>query len=233
MKDSQVKGAYLCLCIVALSIFISGCAVRQYWNEKKEKERAVAFSVLRQRITPSLLMGTIGFIGIALLGPTVAERVREAAAKQFRLRVEAQIKVALWVYWAVVGVIALLALGNQHLQQVKPSVFLLLTATSFPFFVHVIPSLKQGDRAMRKAGMAQIKSFLMLILVFYVIMRMLTPQGLGFEPCKICFGHGRITCPKCGGTGATGWLTKQQCVKCRGKNEVICPDCDGSGRSKK
>jgi len=220
----------LFLVSIAFAFATVGCRLARNDSEQQRQQREAAFQEVRQRVSPSLLLGTIVYVGLAFFAPAIAEKAREAVAQKLSLGPGAQVKLALFIYWLAVGTIFVLALINIHLRQVRPSVFLLLGATAYPFFVHLIPSLKEGDRIKRKSAITQIKSFLMLIFVFYVVMRLLTPEGLGLDPCMRCLGKGQISCLQCKGAGKTGWFKPVICRACGGNAKVLCSECKGTGQ---
>jgi Na+/phosphate symporter len=156
---------------------LSGC--EGHYHDKAERARIAKLSELRKQVSSAFLLGAIGFVCIGLLGPTVTEASRKYVAEQFRLSISDQVFLAKALYWSGISVVLVFSLFNAHLKNVQPAVWLLLGATAYPFFVHVIPSLEAGDKMQRKAAVAQIKSFLMLIFIFYVILRFLSPDGFG------------------------------------------------------
>jgi hypothetical protein len=114
-----------------------------------------------------------------LIGPSATEKTREIVAAKFKLSKQNQVMIANLLYWFGVVVVLLLSLFNTHLQTVKLSVFLLLGASAYPFFVHVLPSIETKDKTRMKAAIGQVKSFFTLIFIFYVILKVLSPEGFG------------------------------------------------------
>jgi len=54
--------------------------------------------------------------------------------------------------------------------------------------------------------------------------------------CKKCGGSGRVTCPRCKGTGedpgGDSFMNPDgECTKCWGSKDINCPDCEGSGQA--
>lgn len=121
----------------------------------------------------------MAYVFITLVGPSVAEGARSAVAKQFNWAKSDQIDFAKVAYWGTIGSVLVFSFFNQHLSSMKPTVWLLLGATAYPFFIHVLPSIEADDKPRRKAAMGQIKSLLMLIFIFYVVLRFLSPDGFG------------------------------------------------------
>lgn len=150
-------------------------------NQKKkiEQARIVRLDELRSKLSSSFLLGALGYVCVGLLGPSATEGTRKFVADQFKMSKEDQISLATGIYWTVVGVIFLFSIFNRHLGPVRPAVWLLLGGTAYPFFVHVLPSLESGDKMRRKAAVGQMKSFFMLIFIFYIILRCLGPDGFG------------------------------------------------------
>jgi len=165
--------------VCCAALLLTGCIDGDDERTKAEEERRARLLEFRGQISSAFLLGAIGYVCIGLLGPTVAEASRRHVAEQLKLSASAQVSLAKGVYWSVICVLFLFSLFNAHLSTVKPAVWLLLGATAYPFFVHMLPSLKAGDILRRKAAVAQIKSFLMLIFIFYVILRFLIPDGFG------------------------------------------------------
>lgn len=171
---------------IGLSVFaVTGCfeglkddAIKDY-QRQVEAARVAKLIELRGRLSSSFFIGAIGYVCIGLLGPTVAERFRRVVAEKFKMSTKDQVALAKGAYWTVIVVVLLFSLFNHHLGTVRPAVWLLLGGTAYPFFVHVIPSLELNDKMRRKAAVGQIKSFLMLIFIFYVILRFLSPGGFG------------------------------------------------------
>ena len=144
-----------------------------------EQKRVEKLSELRSRISSSFLLGAVAYVFVTLVGPSVAERARSTAAKQFNWTKSDQIDLAKVAYWGIVGSVVVFSLFNQDLSSIQPAVWLLVGATAYPFFIHVLPSIEADDKPRRKAAMGQIKSLLMLIFIFYVVLRFLSPDGFG------------------------------------------------------
>lgn len=176
--------------IIALMLALAALALTGCYEEEKKKAvedyqrqveqvRVAKLHELRGRLSSSFFIGAIGYVCIGLLGPSLAEGTRKVVADQFKLSIEDQVSLAKGVYWTTVVIVVLFSFFNTHLGAVRPAVWLLLGGTAYPFFVHVIPSLEAADKLRRKAAIGQIKSFLMLIFIFYVILRFLSPDGFG------------------------------------------------------
>jgi hypothetical protein len=166
--------------VAALVFFFTGCPPsEQEMIRTIEQQRVEKLSDLRSGISSSFLFGTIVYVLITLVGPSVAEGARSTIAKQFNWSKNEQIVIAKVAYWGAIGSVAVFSFFNQHLASMKPAVWLLLGATAYPFFIHVLPSIEDDDKPRRKAAMGQIKSLLMLIFIFYVVLRFLSPDGFG------------------------------------------------------
>lgn len=156
----------------SISVLLCGCT-------SEEEKREIRLQELRERVTASFLLGAIGYIAIGLMGPSVAEKGRKWVVGRFHLSTAAQIALAGGIYALAILVVILFCIFDKYLRSGIPAVILLLGATVYPFFGHVIPSLRTGDVQQRKAAVGQIKSFLMLIFIFYVILHFLSPEGFG------------------------------------------------------
>jgi len=171
------------LAIFMVTLFLTGCPGDEEKIEAHDKAVAKArvekLDQFRDKVRSSFLLGALGFVCISFFAPTIAEEGRKFAAKQFSLSDETQVKIAVRTYWAVVSSVALFSLLDKSLSTVFPAIFLLLGATAYPFFVHILPSIPAHDKMRRKAAMAQMKSFVMLIFIFYIILRFLSPDGFG------------------------------------------------------
>jgi magnesium-transporting ATPase (P-type) len=175
---------FFCFFII-LSIFcLAGCGdsdeelIEKYKN-KIENDRIEKLSGLRSTLSSSFLLGAILYVCVVLIGPSATEKTREIVAAKFKLSKQNQVMIANLLYWFGVVVVLLLSLFNTHLQTVKLSVFLLLGASAYPFFVHVLPSIETKDKTRMKAAIGQVKSFFTLIFIFYVILKVLSPEGFG------------------------------------------------------
>ncbi len=160
------------LLLVGLSLLLTGCP-------GDDSERVQRLNELRERVSGSFFLGSLCYIAAAFAGPSVAEASRKAIADKFKMSIEDQVTFAKSVYWTVVGIVVLVSFFDDHLSDVKPAVWILLGASAYPFFAHVIPSLYTQDKMRRKAALAQIKTFFMLIFIFDVILRFLSPEGFG------------------------------------------------------
>lgn len=149
------------------------------YQKQVEQARNAKLGELRSKLSSSFLLGALGYVCIGLLGPSATEGTRKFVAEQFKMSKEDQISLATGIYWTVVGIIFVFSIFNRHLGTVRPAVWLLLGGTAYPFFVHVLPSLEAGDKMRRKAAVGQMKSFFMLIFIFYIILRFLSPDGFG------------------------------------------------------
>jgi hypothetical protein len=172
--------------VVATYLCLTGCSggptpeqIQEEFKRQLDAQREAKLGQLRSQVSTSFFFGAVGYVCIGLLGPSAAELGRRLVVTRFKLSIEYQVAIAKFSYGILVGVGFFLSLTNSQLRAVQPAVWLLLGATSYPFFVHVIPSLEAGDKMRRKAGVAQIKSFAMLIFVFYIVLRLLSPEGLG------------------------------------------------------
>lgn len=149
------------------------------YKKQIEQARKTKLGELTSKLSSSFLLGALGYVCIGLLGPSATEGTRKFLAEQFKMSKENQISLATWIYWTVVVGVFVFSIFNQHLGAVRPAVWLLLGGTAYPFFVHVLPSLEAGDKLRRKAAVGQMKSFFMLIFIFYIILRFLSPDGFG------------------------------------------------------
>jgi hypothetical protein len=170
--------------LVLIALLLTGCPpseekIKQEVKHQIEQQRVEKLSQLRDRISSSFLLGAIIYVCITLVGPSVAEGVRGSVAKQLNWSKSGQVYFAKFAYWATIVIVGIVSLFNQHLSSMKPAVWLLLGASAYPFFVHVIPSIEAEDKARRKSAMGQVKSLLMLIFIFYVVLRFLSPEGFG------------------------------------------------------
>lgn len=172
--------ACCCLLLLTVALLLVACGPSESEVRRNiEHQRIEKLHILRSQISSSFTLGSLVFICISFFGPTLAEKARASLAKQFHLSETDQVSIAKVLYWLAAGTVALMAVFNEQLGAVRQSVFLLLGATAYPFFVHVVPSIRTGDKLRRKAAVVQIKSFLMLIFIFYVILQFLSPEGFG------------------------------------------------------
>jgi hypothetical protein len=148
---------------------LTGCA--PLYDEKLEE--------YRQRLNPQLLIGTIVYIFIILVGPSIAEGFQSTVVKKFDLSKSVQITTAKILYFSTIVVLFLISFADKYLSIMHKQVWLLLAATLYPFLVHFLPSIEADDKERRKAAVNQIKSLFMLIFVFYVISRLLSVDGFG------------------------------------------------------
>lgn len=147
--------------------------------KQMEYERNTKLEAIKEDLKEAFLLGTIIYVSIGLAGPAVAEGARKIVTQRFHLSPKAQIKLAASLYLAVMSSFFIFSILNKDLRTVIWPVILLLAATAYPFFIHVIPSIKTEEKMRRKAAVAQIKAFLMLILIFYIILKTLSPEGFG------------------------------------------------------
>jgi hypothetical protein len=58
-------------------------------------------------------------------------------------------------------------------------------------------------------------------------------QGEPPMACSMCSGFGKISCPKCGGTGQLpDGGSYKTCFMCGGSGQATCPRCGGTGDDK-
>ena len=158
---------------------LTGCA--GFYNQRIEQR----IEEYGQRLNPQLLIGTIVYIFITLVGPSIAEGVQSTVVKKFNLSKSVQITTAKILYFSAIVGLFLLSFADKHLSKMNKQVWLLLAATLYPFLVHFLPSIEADDKDRRKAAVNQIKSLFMLIFVLYVIARLLRPDGLGVIRLKL------------------------------------------------
>ena len=161
------------LAAVAFALFLTGCI------QSAEEQRQIKLSKMREQVTISFLVGAIVYVCAGLMGPTVSERGRQWAAEKFRLSTADQITAAYWIYGACVIATLVATVFSDHLRPTFMAVMILLAGTFYSFKCHVIPGLLKGDVNRRKMAVGQIKSFFMLIVIFYIIMKFLSPEGMG------------------------------------------------------
>jgi len=146
-------------------------------DKKRETARIVKLETMRANLKFAFVLGALGYLCVGLIGPKVAEGSRALVANRFQLSTGKQVLFAKCIYWTVVIVVLIASLVNVHLKEIKMAVWLLLAGTAYPFFVDLLPSLESGDKTRRKAALGLIKSFLMLIVVFFVVLKFLHPDG--------------------------------------------------------
>jgi hypothetical protein len=176
---SQARSRLIVVCMSSV-LFVPGCIPdERAREEQRERERISRLTEIRSKFSAPCLLGALGFVCLTFLGPTVLEGARRTIAEKYNLSKSAQHEIALLLYLGIVAGILLMAFFNSHLSAVKPAIFLLIGATAYPFFIHVLPSIQTEDASRRKTAVAQIKSFVMLIFIFYVVLRFLSPDGFG------------------------------------------------------
>jgi hypothetical protein len=167
------KSKFGLLAALAFAFFLTGCI------QSAEQDRQFRLSKMREQVTISFFVGAIVYVCAGLLGPSVTERGRLWAAEKFKLSTNDQITFAYWIYGAlVVGTLVVTGI-SEHLRPTFMAVIVLLGGTFYSFKCHVIPGLQTGDVNRRKMAVGQIKSFFMLIVIFYIIMKFLSPEGMG------------------------------------------------------
>ena len=163
----------LVLSALACALFFSGCF------QPPEDDRPARLAKMRDQVTTSFFVGSLIYVCVGLMGPTVSENARLWAASQFKLSSKNQIALAWLLYAVAIGLTLWITFKSEYLTPSWPSVIILLAGTFYSFLGEVIPSLRTGEVNRRKLGVGQIKSFFMLIAIFYVIMKFLSPEGLG------------------------------------------------------
>ena len=168
------------LILFFLLLVISGCNS----NEREREKRIDRLEIMQKKVSSQFLYGAFVYVFFVLIGPTIAEKSRAAITNKFHLTITSQVRLAKFAYSTLISVILLLSMCDKYLNEIFPVVLLLTGATLYPFLVDVIPSLKNQNTIQRKSGISQIKSFLILIFVFYIILRMLNPEGIGVIQLK-------------------------------------------------
>ena len=148
-------------------------------RQKAEAARAAKLSELRIGLSRSFLWGACGYVAVTLLGPFVAEYCRSSVSSHFKIPLDLQVQISYWLYFSVVSFVIIITVVDDSLRTVLLPVLVLLTASAVPFFKGVVPGIVNENKLQRKAAMAQIKSLLMLIFVFYIILQVLRPEGFG------------------------------------------------------
>lgn len=159
-----------------LAFALMGCGGESE-AERDETARIVKLETMRANLKFAFVLGALGYLCVGLIGPKVAEGSRALVANRFQLSTGKQVLFAKCIYWTVVIVVLIASLVNVHLKEIEMAVWLLLAGTAYPFFVDLLPSLESGDKTRRKAALGLIKSFLMLIVVFFVVLKFLDPDG--------------------------------------------------------
>ena len=112
------------LCIfLALALESCGPSVEDV-KKKIEEQRVEKLENLRSRLSSSFLLGSIVYVGVTLLGPSIAECVRSAVARKLKWSMSVQIDIARFCYWSIVIGIGGLSLFDAHLSTIKPAVWL-------------------------------------------------------------------------------------------------------------
>lgn len=145
-------------------------------EDAKRRERAV---VLQEQIGGALAVPVYVFIAVTLLGGLVVEQTRSYVVRQFRMTPSEISDVAIKTYLSLNGLILLILLFSENLHKVAIPLLSLMVATVYPFIVTLLPAIEAGDKGQIKVALNQIKSLYMVIFVLYIIMRVLSPDGLG------------------------------------------------------
>ena len=119
------------------------------------------------------------FIAITLLGGFVVEQARAIVVDKFHFTPSDLQDLVIKAYGALNGFVLLSLLVSENLHKVAIPILSLMVATVYPFFVILLPSLETGEKGQIKVALNQLKSLYMVIFVLYVIMRILSPAGLG------------------------------------------------------
>ena len=164
----------LFLVVVICSFMLAGCSDKKIDLEQIRIEKLAA---MREGMTGFLVFAAMIVVGGGLLAAPALEKLRASTAGYFKLSIDTQINMAYTVYFTVAAVVAIFSIADPGLSLIFPAVMILLAGSFYPFLVHYVPGLKNSDLMRRKAAMNQIKTFMMMILVMYVLMNILTPDG--------------------------------------------------------
>ncbi len=174
------------------TMILSGCCDKSIEEARRQgieegikikgEEIKIKAGDISSHLNRAFLIGSVFYVCIGLLGPSITEKVKNVSVSVFNIGIGKQVFLAISAYSTVIVGLFLLSLLSGVLKEAKPAVWVLLGGTVYPFFVHVIPSIKAPDKTRRKAAVGQIKSFLVNIVMFYLILKALSPEGLsGFK----------------------------------------------------
>jgi hypothetical protein len=156
---------------------LAGCGGGESTVERAERLRREQLAQEYSQWSGIAFLFAAIYVAVILLGPSVIEWSRGQIVRHFNWSKETQIEMAQWIYFGITATIGIGTLISPHLWAIKLAVVILVGATLQPFFNGIVPSIETNDKQRRKAAVAQIKSLWMLILVFYIILRLKTPEG--------------------------------------------------------
>lgn len=174
MKSNRILIVFLMLFTLLIAV---GCDDEDKAADE-EALRIRKLAEMRESISGYLLLASIVVVLGGLFLAPIMEKFRAKTASWIGMTLDTQILVAKVTYFAVVILILTFSFQNESLKPLFPAVLVLVAGTFYPFFVHYIPGLKNADAMRRKAAMSQIKGFILMIVVVYVLISVLTPDGI-------------------------------------------------------
>ncbi len=135
-----------------------------------------AKSVAREKVMPTLILGSIIAALLTLHGATVTEYARRRLGDMLHLTVEKHLILAEALYAACVLVVALTGLWRYG---VKPSIpVAALLAGTIPAFKDLLAAIRTDDPPSRRMAIGKIKSLLFLCAVVFMVYEILSDGGL-------------------------------------------------------
>lgn len=155
--------------------------VKQWQVIERVHARVLEQSIesLRIRMLIALIIGAIGAVGTVLFGSHIADWLRSQLVGYFSISVINQKRIAQGVFIGTALFALLLFLTRYGFKESVP-VFLLLSATVYPFYGKYLPTLGRKDEiSERKLALKQVLTLFFFVAVVYVIYSVLSLGGLG------------------------------------------------------
>ena len=177
MKRFALRQERLNIAIIAQCMILCAC------KEAPKDDRAGRLGEISKNVAAFLTVGAVAFVLIMFFAYPIAENARRFVVKRLKVTPHTQAFLAKAIY----GLTSMAVLAGTfvipELKKVRQAVLILLVATAYPFFCELLPGIRNEDANLRKCAVNHIKTAFFLIFVFWVVMKILSVDGLG--PIKI------------------------------------------------
>ncbi len=173
------------LTVCSFAILLGGCipegGLRPPSSVIKELEaqRQQYLETLKAEARTTFLFASLTTILVTFFGHSVVEAMRRFGVACFKLSTEAQAGLAKSIYGLICAAALIPALFDSGCSPIRSSVIILVAASCVPFYRIYLPGIYGEDPRERRAALGQLKTFFLLIAVFFIIMKFLSPEGIG------------------------------------------------------